>query len=147
MRLVVQRVAQASVQVEGRIVGQIGKGLLVLVGFSRQDTPEILPKAAHKLLHLRLFEDEAGKMNRSLQEVGGQLLVVSQFTLYGKLEKGFRPSFIEAAPAQPALQLYEAFLSELRRQAPNVPLATGQFGAYMEIALVAYGPVTLVLEW
>lgn len=147
MRLVVQRVAHASVQVEGQTVGQIGKGLFVLVGFSRHDTGAILPRAAHKLLHLRLFEDEAGKMNRSLQEVGGQLLVVSQFTLYGKLEKGFRPSFIEAAPAQGALDLYEAFLAELRRQAPEVPLATGRFGAYMEIALLAYGPVTLLLEW
>jgi len=147
MRLLIQRVAHAQVEVHGEIVGQIGKGLLVLVGFSRKDTPQLLPKAAHKLLNLRLFEDQAGKMNRSLQEVGGGLLVVSQFTLYGKLEKGFRPSFLEAAPAQEAQRLYEAFLAELRRQAPDVPLATGRFGAYMEIAFRAYGPVTILLEW
>jgi D-tyrosyl-tRNA(Tyr) deacylase len=96
---------------------------------------------------LRVFEDENGKMNRSVQEVGGGVLVVSQFTLYGRLEKGFRPSFVEAAPAEQAQKLYEAFLDELRRQAPGVPLATGQFGAKMEVSLLNYGPVTLLLEW
>lgn len=147
MRLVVQRVAHASVTVEGHIIGAIQKGLLVLVGFHATDTPALLPKAAHKLLHLRVFEDENGKMNRSVQEVGGGVLVVSQFTLYGRLEKGFRPSFVEAAPAEQAQKLYEAFLDELRRQAPGVPLATGQFGAKMEVSLLNYGPVTLLLEW
>lgn len=147
MRLLIQRVREASVSVADEIVGQIEKGLLVLVGFKAEDTPTILPKAAHKLLNLRIFEDSQGRMNRSLLEVGGGLLVVSQFTLYGKLEKGFRPSFIEAAPAQLAQELYEAFLSELRRQAPTVPIATGRFGAYMQVRLLNYGPVTLALEF
>lgn len=147
MRLLVQRVSEASVSVEGQLVGQISKGLLVLVGFHRSDTVDLLPKAAHKLLHLRIFEDEAGRMNRSVQDIAGDLLIVSQFTLYGKLEKGFRPSFIEAAPAEEALSLYEAFLAELRQQAPQVPLATGRFGAYMEVHLHNYGPVTLLLEF
>lgn len=147
MRLLIQRVSEASVSVDGEIVGQIEKGLLVLVGFKTGDTPAVLPKAAHKLLHLRIFEDSQGRMNRSLLEVGGGLLIVSQFTLYGKLEKGFRPSFIEAAPAETALSLYEAFLAELRHQAPNLPLATGRFGALMEVHLCNYGPVTLALEF
>lgn len=147
MRLLIQRVSEASVSVEGQLIGQIPKGLLVLVGFHTADTEEILPKAAHKLLHLRIFEDAQGRMNRSVLEVGGGLLVVSQFTLYGKLEKGFRPSFIEAAPADRALSLYEAFLAELHRQAPQVPLATGRFGAYMEVRLCNYGPVTVLLAF
>lgn len=147
MRLLIQRVSEASVSVGGEIVGQIEKGLLVLVGFKTGDTPAVLPKVAHKLLHLRIFEDSQGRMNRSLLEVGGGLLVVSQFTLYGKLEKGFRPSFIEAAPAETALNLYEAFLAELRHQAPNIPLATGRFGAMMQVRLCNYGPVTLALEF
>ncbi|MCS6790858.1 MAG: D-aminoacyl-tRNA deacylase [Bacteroidia bacterium] len=147
MRLLVQRVAQASVRVEGQIVGAIEKGLLVLVGFHVQDTQAVLPKAAHKLLNLRIFEDEAGKMNRSVLEVGGGLLVVSQFTLYGKLEKGFRPSFVEAAAAPLAKALYEDFVEELRKQAPKLPVATGIFGAFMEIQLVNYGPVTIQLEF
>ncbi len=147
MRLLIQRVAHAQVEVQSEVVGQIGKGLLVLVGFAQTDTPEKLPKAAHKLLHLRIFEDETGRMNRSLLEVGGELLVVSQFTLYGALEKGFRPSFVAAAPAEKALALYEGFLAELRRQAPHLSIATGRFGAYMLVSLQNYGPVTLLLEW
>jgi D-tyrosyl-tRNA(Tyr) deacylase len=147
MRLLVQRVLHAAVKVEGQIVGEIPKGLLALVGFHQADTPALLPKAVHKLLHLRIFEDDQGRMSRSLIEVGGALLVVSQFTLYGRLEKGFRPSFTEAASAEQALQLYEAFLAELRSQAPSVPIATGRFGAFMEVSLLNYGPVTLLLEF
>lgn len=147
MRILVQRVLHASVKVEGQIVGEIPKGVLALVGFHQADTPALLPKAAHKLLHLRIFEDDQGRMNRSLIEVGGALLVVSQFTLYGRLEKGFRPSFTEAAPAEKALQLYEAFVAELRRQGPSVPIATGRFGAFMEVSLLNYGPVTVLLEF
>lgn len=147
MRLLIQRVARASVKVEGQIVGAIEKGLLVLVGFHAQDTQAVLPKAAHKLLNLRIFEDEAGKMNRSILDIGGGLLVVSQFTLYGKLEKGFRPSFIEAAPAPLAQSLYDAFIAELRRQSPQTPIATGVFGAFMEVELINYGPVTIQLDF
>lgn len=147
MRLLIQRVARASVKVEGQIVGAIEKGLLVLVGFHVQDTPAVLPKAAHKLLNLRIFEDEVGKMNRSVLEIGGGLLIVSQFTLYGKLEKGFRPSFIEAAPAPLAQSLYNAFIEELRQQSPQTPIATGVFGAFMEVELLNYGPVTIQLEF
>ncbi|MCS7296737.1 MAG: D-aminoacyl-tRNA deacylase [Bacteroidia bacterium] len=147
MRLLVQRVAHAAVEVEGKIVGQISHGLLVLVGFHRSDTEALLPKAASKLIQLRIFPDETGKMNRSVQEVGGSLLLVSQFTLYGRLEKGFRPSFVEAAPAEVARSLYEAFVSEVRRQAPSLPVATGLFGAMMNVHLLNYGPVTLMMEF
>lgn len=147
MRLLIQRVAHASVEVEGEIVGAIGRGLLVLVGFHRLDTPAVLPRAVHKLLNLRIFPDTQGKMNRSIQDIGGALLVVSQFTLYGRLEKGFRPSFTEAAPGITALALYEAFLSELRNQAPTVPVQTGRFGAMMKVSLLNDGPVTILLEF
>lgn len=147
MRLLIQRVAHASVEVEGETVGAIGTGLLVLVGFHRMDTPAMLPRAAHKLLHLRVFPDDQGKMNRSVLEVGGALLVVSQFTLYGRLEKGFRPSFTDAAPGAQAIALYEAFLTELRRQAPAVPVQTGRFGAMMKVSLLNDGPVTILLEF
>ena len=146
MRLLIQRVSWAEVQVDERPVGHIQKGLLVLVGFSEGDTPALLPKAAHKLIHLRIFSDSEGRMNRSLREVGGGLLVVSQFTLYGELKKGFRPSFARAAPAEKAFPLYEAFIEEIRRQAPDLPVQTGEFGAIMKVSLCNDGPVTLWLE-
>jgi D-tyrosyl-tRNA(Tyr) deacylase len=147
MRLLIQRVSWAEVKVGDRLVGQIGKGLLVLVGFGEGDTPEILPKAAHKLIHLRIFPDVEGRMNLSVREVGGGLLVVSQFTLYGELKKGFRPSFVRAAKAEKALSLYEAFLKELRHQAPDLPVESGEFGAMMAVSLCNDGPVTLWLEF
>ncbi len=147
MRLLIQRVSQAWVVVEGQEVGRIGQGLLGLVGFQRTDTPDLLPKAVHKLVNLRVFSDAEGRMNRSLIEVGGSLLIVSQFTLYGVLEKGFRPSFSQAAPAPQALALYEAFLAEIRRAAPQVPLQTGRFGALMQVHLCNDGPVTLWLDF
>ena len=147
MRLLIQRVSWAEVKVGDRLVGQIGKGLLVLVGFGEGDTPEILPKAAHKLIHLRIFPDAEGRMNLSVREVGGGLLVVSQFTLYGELKKGFRPSFVRAAKAEKALSLYKAFLKELRHQAPDLPVETGEFGAMMAVSLCNDGPVTLWLEF
>jgi len=147
MRLLVQRVSWAEVRVADRLVGRIEKGLLVLVGFGTGDTPGLLPKAAHKLVNLRVFSDEEGRMNLSLREVGGGLLVVSQFTLYGELRKGFRPSFVGAAPPEQARSLYEAFLGELRRQAPDIPVETGEFGAKMAVSLCNDGPVTLWLEF
>ncbi|MCS7189529.1 MAG: D-aminoacyl-tRNA deacylase [Bacteroidia bacterium] len=147
MRLLIQRVSSAEVKVGERITGKIERGLLVLVGFHHADNEALLHKAAHKVLHLRIFEDNEGRMNRSLLDVGGSLLVVSQFTLYGRLEKGFRPSFIEAAPAEKARQLYEAFLAELRSQASHLHIATGEFGAFMHVYLCNYGPVTIILEF
>ncbi|MCS7154006.1 MAG: D-aminoacyl-tRNA deacylase [Bacteroidia bacterium] len=147
MRLLIQRVSHASVEVEGEIVGAIQKGLLVLVGFRQGDTAALLPRAAHKLLHLRVFPDEQGKMNRSVKEVNGGLLIVSQFTLYGRLEKGFRPSFTDAAPAEEARVLYEAFVAELRRQGEGIRIETGRFGAMMKVLLLNDGPVTLLLEF
>jgi D-tyrosyl-tRNA(Tyr) deacylase len=147
MRLLVQRVSWAEVRVADRLVGRIEKGLLVLVGFGTGDTPGLLPKAAHKLVNLRVFSDEEGRMNLSLREVGGGLLVVSQFTLYGELRKGFRPSFARAAPPEQARSLYETFLEELRRQAPDIPVETGEFGAKMAVSLCNDGPVTLWLEF
>ncbi len=146
MRLLIQRVSWAEVKVHERITGQIQKGLLILVGFGENDTPDILPKAAHKLIHLRVFPDSEGRMNRSLQEVGGEMLVVSQFTLYGELKKGFRPSFAKAASAEKARALYEAFLREIQRQAPEIRLQTGEFGAHMAVSSCNDGPVTLWVE-
>jgi len=147
MRLLVQRVSWAEVRVEERLVGRIEKGLLVLVGFGVGDTPGVLPKAAQKLVNLRIFSDAEGRMNLALREVGGGLLVVSQFTLYGELRKGYRPSFTGAAPSERARALYEAFLEELKRQAPDVPVQTGEFGAKMAVSLCNDGPVTLWLEF
>ncbi len=147
MRLLVQRVSWAEVRVADRLVGRIEKGFLVLVGFGTGDTLGLLPKAAHKLVNLRVFSDEEGRMNLSLREVGGGLLVVSQFTLYGELRKGFRPSFVRAAPPEQARGLYQAFLEELRRQAPDIPVETGEFGAKMAVSLCNDGPVTLWLEF
>lgn len=145
MRAVVQRVSQAQVTVEGEVVGRIGRGLLVLVGFARGDDEEKLRWMADKIIGLRIFPDEKGKMNRSLLEAGGELLVVSQFTLYGDARKGRRPSFAEAAPPEEAVPLYERFLAVLRRTAPGA-VESGAFGAMMNVALVNTGPVTLWLE-
>ncbi len=144
MRVLVQRVRYARVRVEGKVVGEIGPGLLLFVAFAHTDTAELLRWMVHKVLHLRVFPDDAGRMNRSVQEVGGGLLVVSQFTLYGDVRRGFRPSFTEAAAPERARQLYEEFLC-LCRQSP-VPVASGVFGAIMEVELLNDGPVTIWIE-
>jgi D-aminoacyl-tRNA deacylase len=144
MRAVVQRVGSASVTVDGSVVGAIKKGLLVLLGISNDDTPSQATWLAEKLVGLRIFEDEAGKMNLGLDEVGGSMLIVSQFTLYGDCRKGRRPSFIEAAPPEKAIPLYEAFINGVKSL--GVPVATGQFGAMMNVALVNEGPVTLIVD-
>lgn len=144
MRVVLQRVSRARVLVGGNVVGEIGQGLLVLAGFTETDSPGQLAWMADKIVGLRIFRDEAGKMNRSLDEIGGSLLVVSQFTLYGDAQKGRRPSFVRAAPPEVANQLYERFVLELR--ARGAPVQTGEFGAMMEVELVNDGPVTLWLE-
>jgi D-tyrosyl-tRNA(Tyr) deacylase len=145
MRVVLQRVSSGSVTVDGRVLGEIGKGLVLLVGFSGDDEESAAEWMAEKVLGLRVFGDEEGKMNRSLQEVEGDILVVSQFTLYGDARKGRRPSFVKAAGPEVAIPLYERFLGILREKAPG-RVESGEFGAMMDVALVNDGPVTLVLE-
>lgn len=145
MRVLLQRVSRASVRVAGRTVGSVGRGHVLLVGFREGDTEEQARWMADKVLELRVFPDEAGKMNRSLLDVGGDLLVVSQFTLYGDTRKGRRPSFVHAADPDRAVPLYERFVELLRARAPGA-VATGSFGALMEVELVNDGPVTLLLE-
>ena len=144
MRIVLQRVSRARVTVEGRVTGEIGRGLLLLAGFTDGDSEDALAWMADKVVGLRIFADDEGKMNRSVQEVGGGLLVVSQFTLYGDTRKGRRPSFIDAARPEIAIPLYERFVELLR--ATGRPVATGEFGAMMDVELVNDGPVTLILE-
>ena len=144
MRVVLQRVSRAEVRIEGKVVGRIGRGLLLLVGFRREDGPDTIEWMADRVRGLRIFPDDAGKMNLSLDEVRGELLVVSQFTLYGDTRKGRRPSFVEAAPPEIAIPLYETFIEALRNS--GCPVATGEFGAMMDVDLVNEGPVTLLLE-
>ena len=144
MRAVVQRVSRARVTVGAETTGEIGPGLLVLLGVSVDDTPERARWLADKVVGLRLFNDADGKMNRSLLDVGGSALVVSQFTLYGDCRKGRRPSFIAAAGPELAVPLYEAFVDAVRAQ--GVPTATGRFGAMMQVELVNDGPVTLIVD-
>ena len=144
MRVVLQRVARASVAIAGRSVGEIGPGFCLLVGFSPTDTPEQVAWMAEKVVGLRLFGDAEGKMNLGLAQVGGGLLVVSQFTLYGDASKGRRPSFIDAARPEVAIPLYERFIADLR--AKGVTVATGEFGADMQVEILNDGPVTLLLE-
>lgn len=145
VRVVLQRVSRAEVRVAGEVVGRIARGHLVLVGFTEGDGTDAVVWMADKLVGLRVFPDEEGKMNHSLDEIGGDCLVVSQFTLYGDTRKGRRPSFVGAAPPEVAVPLYERFVEELRRRVPGV-VATGAFGAAMDVELVNEGPVTLVLE-
>ena len=144
MRVVLQRVSRARVTVEGRTTGEIGRGLLLLAGFREGDGEETLAWMAEKVLGLRVFPDDEGKMNRSVEEVGASILVVSQFTLYGDARKGRRPSFVEAARPETAVPLYERFVARLRES--GRPVETGEFGAMMDVELVNDGPVTLVLE-
>lgn len=144
VRVVVQRVARASVTIDGKVVVSIRQGLLALVGFAPGDGQESIDWMATKLVGLRVFEDDEGKMNRSVVDVGGGVLVVSQFTLYGDVSRGRRPSFVHAAGPDEAIPLYEAFVRALRSR--NVPVETGEFGAMMGVELVNDGPVTLVIE-
>jgi|SRR5262245_4665148 len=144
MRAVLQRVRRARVLVDNETVGEIGPGLLVLLGVADTDSEEQARWLADKTVGLRVFRDDEGKMNRSVAEVGGGVLVVSQFTLYGVCSKGRRPSFIGAAGPEKAIPLYEAFVAAVR--AHGVPTATGRFGAMMDVELVNDGPVTLVID-
>ncbi len=144
MRVVVQRVTEARVKVDGLVTGEIGAGILVLVGVTKADTVADAEFLVDKLVHLRIFADDAGKMNRSLLDTQGSMLVVSQFTLYGDCRKGRRPSFDDAAPAGQARALYEAFVEIARRG--GVRLETGVFQAHMDVSLINDGPVTLIVE-
>ena len=144
MKFVIQRVDSASVKVEGKFVGSIGKGFLVFIGVGQGDTEEEADKYLKKLLGLRIFEDEQGKTNLSLADVEGQLLLISQFTLYANCRKGNRPSFIEAGDPKLAEGLYEYLVKKAREQVSVVE--TGIFGAHMEVSLVNHGPFTILLE-
>ena len=144
MRVVIQRVSEASVTVDQQTVGAIGQGLMVLLGVAQGDTSQEAKSLAEKTAGLRIFEDDAGKMNRSVEEIGGSLLVVSQFTLLGDCRKGRRPGFTDAAPPELADQLYEEYVAALRSRGVNV--ATGVFRADMQVALVNDGPVTMLLD-
>lgn len=144
MRFVVQRVLESKVEVEGKEVGKIGKGFLVLVGIKNDDTKEIADYLVNKLINLRIFEDENEKMNLALKDVGGELLLVSQFTLYGNCSHGNRPSFIEAARPEYANELYEYIVSKCKEKIEKVE--TGRFQADMKVSLVNDGPVTIIME-
>lgn len=144
MRLVLQRVSRAKVSVDGEVTGEIGRGILVLLGVSRNDTDAEARSMVEKTLNLRIFEDDDGKMNRSLLDIGGELLVVSQFTLYGDARKGRRPSYIDAAGPDEANRLYEYFVAEARKHVAKV--GTGRFQAMMDVELVNDGPVTILLD-
>lgn len=144
MRLLIQRVKEARVTVDSEVVGSIAHGLLVFLGIHKDDLPEDADYLAKKLLSLRLFGDEADKMNRSIDEVKGAVLVVSQFTLYGTCTKGRRPEFTQSASGDQAITLYDQFVSLLRAQLPQVE--TGRFAAKMEVALINDGPVTLIID-
>ena len=144
MRLVIQRVLHAEVQVDGNTIGKIGKGLLVFVGAGQDDTKEIADKYLRKLLGLRIFEDENGKTNLSLKDVDGELLIVSQFTLYANCKKGNRPSFIEAGEPHMAEALYEYMIDEAKKSVPVVE--HGEFGADMKVNLLNDGPVTIIMD-
>lgn len=144
MKFVIQRVKEASVKVEGEYTGKIKKGYLVLIGIGHEDTKETADKYIKKMINLRIFEDENGKTNLSLKDVGGELLLVSQFTLYASCKKGNRPSFTEAGDPVMAEQLYEYIIEECKKEIDIVQ--TGIFGAHMEVSLINDGPFTVVLE-
>ena len=144
MRVVLQRVSSASVKIDGETTGEIGPGLVLLLGIAKDDAPEDVEYVVNKCAGLRIFGDDQGKMNRSLHDVGGEVLAISQFTLFGDTRKGRRPSFESAAPPEHAEPLYELAVKRLREQ--GIRVATGRFGAYMEVSLVNDGPVTLTIE-
>lgn len=145
MKLILQRTSRASVSVDGKIVGQINQGLMVLIGITHSDTKENADALIKKLINLRVFNDEQGKMNLSIQDVQGEFLVISQFTLYGNAKKGNRPSYVDAAPPDVAIPLYEYFIDSLMVES-QLKVETGIFGAMMDVELVNSGPVTIILE-
>ncbi len=145
MRTVIQRVSEASVRIEGKTKGQIGKGLLVLLGIEDADSQEDVRWLVHKIKNLRIFSDAEGKMNLSVEDIGGEVLIISQFTLHAKTKKGFRPSFVRAAKPDIAIPLYEEFIRTFEQELPG-KIQTGTFGAMMQISLVNDGPVTIIID-
>ena len=144
MRVVLQRVSHASVTVEEKVIGKIQRGFLLLVGVTHDDTIEDMEYLVRKIVQMRIFEDEEGKLNRSIQDIGGEILSVSQFTLYADTKKGNRPSFSKAAPGDVAIEMFEQFNGLLRDT--GIPVETGQFGADMKVELLNDGPVTILLD-
>ena len=144
MKFVIQRVSEASVKVDGEVIGQIGKGFMVLIGVGQDDTKEIADKMVKKLVGLRIFEDENGKTNLSLADVNGEMLLISQFTLYANCKKGYRPSFIESGAPDMASDMYEYIIEKCKETVPVVE--RGIFGADMKVSLVNDGPFTIVLD-
>ncbi|MEE0515554.1 MAG: D-aminoacyl-tRNA deacylase [Emergencia sp.] len=144
MKFVIQRVTEASVSIEGEVKGKIGRGFLVLIGVGKEDTREIADKYIKKLIGLRIFEDENGKTNLSLADVKGELLLISQFTLYANCKKGNRPSFVDAGAPDQAEALYDYIVEECRKTVPSVQ--TGEFGADMKVSLLNDGPFTIILD-
>ncbi len=150
MRIVLQRVSRAKVTVDGNVLGETGTGFLALVGFGKEDKPEIAgspiwKKLLDKMINLRVFPDEQDRMNKSLADIGGDLMLISQFTLYADCRKGRRPSFTDACPPDIAEPLFDKFLEDVRSQAPG-HVATGQFGAMMDLDFINWGPVTIILD-
>jgi D-tyrosyl-tRNA(Tyr) deacylase len=145
MKLVIQRVREASVKVEEKLNGTIGAGFLILLGIEERDTLDDVEWLAQKVIGMRVFSDEMGKMNKDIREIGGEILVVSQFTLHASTKKGNRPSFIRAARPEQAIPLYEQFVNQLAARLEN-PIATGVFGADMQVALINNGPVTIIID-
>lgn len=144
MRVVLQRVSHASVTVEEKVIGKIQRGFLLLVGVTHDDAMEDMEYLVRKIVQMRIFEDEEGKLNRSIQDIGGEILSVSQFTLYAETKKGNRPSFSKAAPGDVAIEMFEQFNGLLRKT--GIPVETGQFGADMKVELLNDGPVTILLD-
>jgi D-tyrosyl-tRNA(Tyr) deacylase len=145
MRVVIQRVSEASVIVEGKVIGQIQKGLMVLVGIVNEDDKTDIEWLSNKIVNLRIFEDEEGVMNKSLLEIGGSILLVSQFTLHASTKKGNRPSYIAAAKPDVSIPLYELMIKQLQQDV-GAPIQTGRFGADMKVALINDGPVTITMD-
>jgi D-tyrosyl-tRNA(Tyr) deacylase len=145
MRVVIQRVSEASVTVEGAIIGQIQRGLMVLVGIVNEDDTSDIEWLSNKIIHMRIFEDENGVMNKSLIEVGGEILLVSQFTLHASTKKGNRPSYIAAAKPEVSIPIYEAMIHQLEKDL-GASIQTGKFGADMKVALINDGPVTITID-
>lgn len=144
MKVVLQRVAYASVTVDEKVIGKIQRGFLLLVGVTHDDAMEDMEYLVRKIVQMRIFEDEEGKLNRSIQDIGGEILSVSQFTLYAETKKGNRPSFSKAAPGDVAIEMFEQFNGLLRKT--GIPVETGQFGADMKVELLNDGPVTILLD-
>ena len=144
MRVIIQRSLQSNVKVDGKIVGEIEKGLVILVGFTYDDTIEVIKKMVDKIIHLRIFDDDNGVMNRSLLDVGGEVLSVSQFTLYADTKKGRRPSYMKALRGEEAIHLYDQFNLQLKDH--NINVSTGIFGADMKVSITNDGPITIALE-